>query len=283
LHDYYDILDVSRTAGADEIRRSFRRKAKECHPDHNGHRTEWAQARTRLVIEAYHVLRDVERRLEYDMMLAQDPETARKKFWAKWEHARRNDESVAGKMRLMLHYLLTERGGEAVEIYRELRANNGKTDLKGHLSDRDHFDCLFLLAEELERMGDVVGAAEQYAEMYRTLRTKPVRAYLHMEVRNRLYCLLTRGLPRKMGKKNSARYYIDALKMRLSKAEQAFVHKKLAECHLARGERELAAEHLRTAFGLKPGLKGTKKIVEQLQARGSNAKEKFRFETSGGV
>lgn len=272
MHNYYDILNVSRTAGTDEIRRSFRRKAKECHPDHNGHRTEWAQVMTRLLVEAYHVLRDTERRLEYDMLLSRDPDAARKRFWEKWERARRNDDSVAGKMRLMLHYLLTERAPEAVELYRQMRGRNGAKDLNGHLGDKDYLDCLFLLAEEFERTDEMHCAMEQYAEMYRTLRTRPVRAYLHMEVRSRLYGLLTRHLPRKAGRKKAAGYYRDALKMQLSKAERAYVHKKLAECHVACGDRERAVECLKKAFELKPRLKGTKKIAEKLNFNGAAAR-----------
>ena len=31
--DYYEVLGVDKNASADDIKRAFRRKAKECHPD----------------------------------------------------------------------------------------------------------------------------------------------------------------------------------------------------------------------------------------------------------
>lgn len=267
MQDFYEILNVNRTACGDEIKRSFRRMAKKYHPDRNSHRTAWAEQKTRLLIEAYRILSDARKRLEYDMELQRDPEAARKKFWARWEKARREDPSAAGKMKLVLHYLLTERGAEAMELYKEIRSRNGRLDLRPLMNDRDFLDCLFLLAEEFERTDNAQAAAEQYAEMYKTLRKKPARAYLHLEVRGRLYKLLTRILPRQAGRRDSMPFYRQALGLELSKSERAFVHKKLSECRLARGEREEALDSLRKAFELKPGLKGARKICEKLGFR----------------
>ena len=264
MQNYYEILKIDRTACSAEIKRSFRKMAKQYHPDRNMSHTKWAAEKTRLLIEAYRVLGDAHKRLEYDVELKRDPETARKRFWARWEKARREDPSISGKMKLVLHYLLTDRGADAVDLYRQLCSTNGRVDLRRHMSDRDYLDCMFLLAEEFERMEDMQAALERYSEMYQTLRREPVRAYLHMEVRSRLYKMLTRLLPRMVGKKGSAPHYESALDVRLSKAERAFVYKKLAECHLARGERDKALASLRTALDLKPGLKGAKRVREEL-------------------
>jgi molecular chaperone DnaJ len=63
--DYYKILGVERDAGRDEIKASFRRIARESHPDANPNNPE-AEARFREAAEAYEVLRDPERRRHYD-------------------------------------------------------------------------------------------------------------------------------------------------------------------------------------------------------------------------
>lgn len=61
---YYRILGVSRTATTEEVRAAFRDRAKLYHPDHGGELAD--EDRFRLLREAYEVLRDPKRRLQYD-------------------------------------------------------------------------------------------------------------------------------------------------------------------------------------------------------------------------
>ncbi len=63
--DYYEVLGLDREAGDAEIKRAFRRKARELHPDVNGTDPE-AEERFKEVAEAYEVLSDAERRRTYD-------------------------------------------------------------------------------------------------------------------------------------------------------------------------------------------------------------------------
>lgn len=64
--DFYQTLGVERGASADEIRKAYRRLAREHHPDVNPHRKEEAEAQFKEVSDAYAVLSDEQKRAVYD-------------------------------------------------------------------------------------------------------------------------------------------------------------------------------------------------------------------------
>ncbi|MEL6376789.1 MAG: molecular chaperone DnaJ, partial [Pseudomonadota bacterium] len=63
--DYYDVLGVSRGASADEIKRAYRKKAKELHPDRNKDDPS-AEGAFKEAGEAYDILKDAEKKAAYD-------------------------------------------------------------------------------------------------------------------------------------------------------------------------------------------------------------------------
>jgi len=65
MPDYYAVLGVDRDATTDEIKRAFRRLARETHPDANPGSPE-AEHRFREIAEAYEVLSDPQKRAAYD-------------------------------------------------------------------------------------------------------------------------------------------------------------------------------------------------------------------------
>ena len=62
--DYYDILGVSRGVGEEDIRKAFRKKAMEFHPDRN--KSPDAEDKFKEINEAYGILSDPEKRAAYD-------------------------------------------------------------------------------------------------------------------------------------------------------------------------------------------------------------------------
>jgi len=63
--DYYEVLEVSKTATADEIKKAYRKKAIQYHPDKNPGDKE-AEEKFKEAAEAYEVLSDPQKRQRYD-------------------------------------------------------------------------------------------------------------------------------------------------------------------------------------------------------------------------
>jgi curved DNA-binding protein len=74
--DYYQILGVSKNADSNEIKKAFRKLARQHHPDANPDDPK-AEARFKEINEAYEVLKDPEKRARYDQI---------RQSYQSWQH-----------------------------------------------------------------------------------------------------------------------------------------------------------------------------------------------------
>ena len=64
--DYYEVLGVAKTATDEELKKAYRKLAKQYHPDANPNNREEAEAKFKELNEAYEVLSDKQKRAMYD-------------------------------------------------------------------------------------------------------------------------------------------------------------------------------------------------------------------------
>ena len=77
--DYYDALGVARDASSEDIRKAYRKMARKYHPDVN--KSPDAERKFKEVTEAYEVLRDPQKKANYDRFGTADPGAAGRSRW----------------------------------------------------------------------------------------------------------------------------------------------------------------------------------------------------------
>ncbi len=261
--DHYKTLGVPRNASRQEIKQAFRALAKKYHPDRNASRTQWATAQIKRLIEAHRVLSHAGLREAYDRRHAVPYERERRKSSVRPKQ-RPEGENPRAQAERVLYDLLGGNVAQALELYERLvRADSGY-DLSHHLDLRDWVDCKFLLAEEYQRRSDFERALGLYEDLYHSEAARGRFSYFAHELRDRILHVCCRDAAPACGPARAAEFYLRALALELTPQRKAFLHKKVAECHLAIGDEDCARRHLEIAFKLRPDLKGAEKICRRL-------------------
>ncbi|MDR2509345.1 MAG: J domain-containing protein [Spirochaetaceae bacterium] len=143
MTNHYDTLGVERDATLGEIKRAFREKAKQLHPDISGE----PDSAMRRLIDAYTVLSDMRQRFQYDKTTPIRPR-AKKDFDFRAFLKERSSEPQY-KARLIFFDLFNFAEAEAVSLWRA--AGGLAFPLESLLDREDWMDSGFVLAEELEK------------------------------------------------------------------------------------------------------------------------------------
>jgi curved DNA-binding protein CbpA len=270
--DHYKTLGIPCNASRQEIKQAFRALAKKYHPDRNAARTQWATAQIKRLIEANRVLSHAGLREAYDRRHALLHERERRKS-SQRPKQRPEGEHPRAQAERVLYDLLGGNVAQAMELYERLVGANSGYDLSHHLELRDWVDCKFLLAEEYQRRSDFERALTLYEDLYHSEAARRRFSYFALELRDRILHVCCRDAAPTSAPAAAAQYYLRALALELTPQRKAFLHKKVAECHLAIGDADCARRHLQIAFRLRPGLKGAEKICRKL----SFQPERFRI------
>ncbi|MCL2805296.1 MAG: J domain-containing protein [Treponema sp.] len=185
MDNYYKLLDIKPGASASEIKKAFRKKAKQLHPDIAGDGQSGAAGETPMqkLLKAYEALSNMDHRFEFEKIKKDNFD------YRTWLKEQGDPRSMA---KLVFYELMRMEEDRAIEIWRE----NGGLDfnLQKNMERADWMDCQYILAEELDKRGFSLEAfklitallAEERQRPYFNLFTTEIYSYLKKMVNNRL-------------------------------------------------------------------------------------------------
>ncbi|HEY9594098.1 MAG TPA: J domain-containing protein [Spirochaetia bacterium] len=257
--NYYEVLGIAPNSTAQEIKKSFRKRAKEIHPDVRPLAEQESDEEMRVLLAAYEVLSDIAKRDEYDRALNTFLHV---RGFDYREFLRRRANDPLSQSKLIFHDLLANHQDEAVELYERL--TSGGFHLESYLSREDYMDCAFLLAEVFEQRGRYHEAFELYRKLYLYERDKPYFHHFIDEVVDRLRVLLCFKMLPQLPSADAIARLKDLLRLGFSRKDNAFFCKKLAEVYASMGQHDTALQFLRKGLELDHKLSGVKKLMERL-------------------
>ena len=267
IEDYYKILDISPSASIAEIKRAFRKKAKELHPDipHNirntGGKKANEQALMRL-IRAYEALLDAKRRAKFDFFYNKTEKKGESFDYRTWLKAQTDTESRAT---LIFFDLFHNAEDEAVQEFLRLRSARPEFSLRLYFSRGDFMDCGFVLAEELYFRNHYY---ESFLLLEQIIGEEQKQAYFRHFFPEVL--ILARKLIReKLIYTLADDLLLDcceaALDFGLSKADNAEILKKMAELYYRMGDLSTGDGCAAASLRMNPRIRGITKLKKNYQ------------------
>ncbi len=174
MENYYSLLGVKQDASPDEIKKAFRNLAKKSHPDVVGKGTE---SRMRKLLTAYEVLSDPARREKYDIAYIR---FVKQSTFDYRTFLKEKTDDPKSQAKLIFYYFLHLEDDDAIEVWR----NQGGLDfrLEKYLDREDWMDCVFIMAEELEKRGEIFESFCLLTSLVREERRKPYFKHFMAEV-----------------------------------------------------------------------------------------------------
>ena len=267
IEDYYEILNVSPSASTAEIKRAFRKKAKELHPDipHNVRNTSGKKANEQALmrlIRAYEALLDAKRRAEFDFFYNKVAKKDERFDYRTWLKEQTDPESRAT---LIFFDLFHNAEDEAVQEFLRLRSVQPSFSLRRYFSRGDFMDCGFVLAEELYFRNHYYEAfllleqiiSEEQKQAYFRHFFPEVLILARKLIREKLIYTLADDL------------LLDcceaALDFGLSKADNAEILKKMAEIYYRMGDFTTGDGCSAAAVRMNPRIRGITKLKKNYQ------------------
>lgn len=239
MENCYDILGVRKDASASEIRRAFRKKAKQLHPD-TAKNLQSNRAFHRLV-QAYEILSDERQRSIFNEKFftrGGDRKSQTEIFdYHSWLLARTDDESRA---KLIFWDLLHLREDEAVAEFKRISMENSRFSLRHWFSREDFMDYGFILAEELVIRGEYYDAINILSQIIELERDFNYFRLFFPEVLDFTLSILKNNIEGTLNDELALDLWERALDLGFASKDNAFFLRKMAETYSKIGDRRTA-------------------------------------------
>lgn len=260
MKNYYDILGIEPHSSQSAIKKAFRKKAKEIHPDVTNHHKKRAEEEMRLLISAYRVLKDPHKRMSYDRILRNRP----KKYEFNYrKYLKSRKHNLYSQAKLILYDLLNGYSKEAIGIYEKLQANTTFI-LENYLSYEDYMDCAFLLAEEYERLKEYSIALKILVTIFKKEKQRAYFRHFIEEIVERIHNIACNKIIKKKNMQVCIDYLNMLIDLRISDKYNALFYRKLSEIYLRIGKKDYAIECLKKGFKIYNKLKITKRLKQMI-------------------
>ena len=261
--DYYEILGTAKDSTLYDIKKSFRKRAKEIHPDLNTEAKEdISSEEMMLLIQAYKVLSNPSKRREYDRINFFQFKPDVNAFNYR-EFLRERKDDLTSQSKLIFYDLINSNSEEALELYEELLEQDSY-DMEKCMNRADYLECLFLLAEEFEKRGEYMRAFQFLKLLY--LRELDNAFFKHFveEIVDRMknmVCFKMIGItpPELM-----LQLLQELVGLNFSSKDTAFFYKKMAEISIKLGNKPDAVKYLKLGLKFNKKLSGIKKLKERI-------------------
>jgi len=255
MRNYYELLDVRESASTQEIKKAFRERAKELHPDISG---KSSGDEMRKLLAAYKTLVDRNRRFEYDRAYARFAG----KYRFDYRSFLREKNDPESRSKLIFFELLHMEEDEALSIWQ----TQGGLDfpLEKYLDREDWMDCGFILAEELAGRGQYYESFTLLIKLIDEERRLPYFRHFAEEVEKFLKELVRLELRPALDDETYLKCLEKLVSLGFSPRYEAVVFRSIAETLFRLGEFDSAGKALKEALKRNPGLPNVIRLKQKL-------------------
>jgi curved DNA-binding protein CbpA len=262
MKNYYEILGVHPDSSPQDIKSAFRKQAKRLHPDLH-YSTDTVKAREspatiresamRLILEAYKILSDAEKRRSYDRELRR--QERENKGFDYHEFLKQRSDDPESQAKLIVYDLLHDLDEEALVVYERSKAFPDFR-LERWLERGEAMDSEYCIAEEYEKKGKYIKAYQIYKKIIRMELEKPWFRYYFDVVALKFRFLILQKLPGRIDEEDYLDRLDEAICLEIAPRETAQYLRKKVEILLHRGSSEAAFEALQQIAQIYPKLAG---------------------------